>query len=143
MAMNMRRCLFLLSLLIMPFYSTSAQELREVVDELAPNAFNVVTYESPRVVKLKDLGLEDIGLTAGEVFPQSDEIRIFKSRDVMNYSPAARIWFNAKEGSSLWFHTGGSGYAGDYEVQPGEVIVIYTRMTGTKVAWENPLAEKK
>lgn len=113
--------------------------LHEVVDTLQPGgAFNVVTYGSPRAVKLADLGLKEAGLRGGPVFRAADEIRIFASRDLMQASPKARLWLNTRE-NAWWYHTGGQGSAEDFTLQPGEVMVIVTRASAAAIAWSNPL----
>ena len=113
--------------------------LHEVVDGLKPGgAFNIVTYGSPRAVKLAELGLKEAGLQGGPVFRAADEIRIFASRDLMQARPKARIWLNTRE-NAWWYHTGGEGSAEDFTLQPGEVMVIVTKASTAAIAWPNPL----
>jgi hypothetical protein len=108
-------------------------------DELKPLDNYIATDHAPRAVRLSDTGLKEAGLTAGEFFPKSDEIRIFSSKDKMNESPKARIWLNAKEGGGYWYHTGGTGSAEHHLIQAGEAVAIIMKASKKPVIWENPL----
>lgn len=114
--------------------------MHDVTDSLLPSGvYNVVTYEAPRAVRMADLGLKEAGLAAGPVFRLADEARIFESRSVMEQSPKARLWLNAREGGRWWYHTGGEGSAEGHVLQPGEVLVILTRASTRPLTWTNPL----
>ena len=114
--------------------------IHEVTDTLLPSgAFNVVTYAAPRAVKVAELGLREAGVAAGPVFQKSDELRIFASRDLMRESPLGRLWFNAREGGQLWYHTGGEGSATAFVLQPGQVLVVHTRVSSKPITWANVL----
>jgi hypothetical protein len=114
--------------------------IREVTDTLMPSGvYNVVTYAAPRAVKVADLGLREAGVAAGPMFQKADELRIFASRAALDASPQARLWFNAREGGQLWYHTGGAGSAAGHVLQPGEVLVIHTRVSTQPIAWVNVL----
>lgn len=120
--------------------ASSGVLIHEVTDSLLPSGvYNVVTYEAPRAVRVADLGLREAGLAAGPVFRLADEVRIFTSRSVMEESPKARLWLNAREGGRWWYHTGGENSAEEHVLQPGEVLVVLTRVTTREVAWRNPL----
>ena len=116
-----------------------AQPMREATTNLVPQAYNVVTYSAPKALKVSELGLAQAGLIQGYVFPMSDEVRIFASKDRTNESPKARLWLNADQGGKLWYYTGGEGSAEDLEIQPGEMVVIFTRALRVEVTWTNPL----
>jgi hypothetical protein len=114
--------------------------IHEVTDSLLPSGvYNVVTYASPRAVKVAELGLREAGLTQGRVPKEADEIRIFSSREKMQESPKARLWLNAREHGQLWYQTGGTGPAEGHVLEAGEVLVVYTRAAVTPIAWANPL----
>lgn len=114
-------------------------ELHLAKDRLsASNVVNVVTFSAPRVVPLRELGLESLSAANGIMI--ADEIRIFASRDVMDRSPAVRIWRNAREGGRWWYQTGGSGSAEDHVIQPGQVVLVILRSTTNDILWKNPLA---
>jgi len=100
--------------------------------------FNVLSYNTDADVALKDTGLKEAGLASGIVILQSDEIRIFSSKDAMNASPLARIWLmkNA-DGVSYQFQTGGSGSAEDFIIPKGAAIVVWTRVSTSPVSWTN------
>jgi hypothetical protein len=99
--------------------------------------FNVVTYASPRSVKLGDTGLREAGLKSGAVVHKSDEIRIFENRDVMNAAPLARIWLNEREGGAYWFISGGEGSASEFVIPAGAAVVVWTRAGTEIVNWTN------
>jgi hypothetical protein len=114
--------------------------LREVTDTIYGNgAYNVVTYDCPRQVKLSELGLREAGLKAAASFPLGDEIRIFANRDVMNQAPKARVWINSGEGNRYWYLAGGEGSAEELALAKGEVVVVHTRVTKNDLPWKNPL----
>ncbi len=120
--------------------SSPAVLIHEVTDTLLPSgAFNVVTYAAPRAAKVAELGLREAGVAAGPVFQKSDELRIFAQRDLMRESPLARLWFNAREGGQLWYHTGGEGSAAAFVLQPGQVLVVHTRVSSQPITWVNVL----
>ncbi len=115
-------------------------ELHKATDRLVgSNAVNLITLAAPRAIPLRELGLE--ALKAGPAIMVADEVRIFTGRDVMNASPAVRIWRNAREGGSWWYQTGGTGSAADHVIQPGQAVVVVTRGSERDIAWTNPLIE--
>jgi hypothetical protein len=111
---------------------------RPVTGAIQPGTYNLATDHAPAALTLRETGLKEAGLAAGEFFPQADEIRIFPSKDRMNESPKARIWLNAREGGQYWYHTGGSGSAAEHRVEKGEALVIYTRISTNTLTWANP-----
>jgi len=113
--------------------------LHEVTDSLLPSGtYNVVTYAAPRAIALSELGLKEAGIKGGPVFRAADEIRVFASRAKMEESPQARLWLNTRE-NAWWYHTGGTGSAEKFVLQPGEVLVVITRASTQPIAWKNPL----
>ncbi len=113
--------------------------LHEVTDVLLPSGvYNVVTYQAPRDVALKELGLVEAGITGATRFQQADEIRVFTSRKVMEESPKARLWFNTRE-NAWWYHQGGEGTADLFVLKRGEMLVVYTRASKERIDWKNPL----
>lgn len=127
------------SVLAMESFADSSM-YREISDTISPTgSYNVVTYAAPRAITLKQLGLREAGLTGGKVFRLSDEIRVFVSRDKIEQSPKARLWLNTRE-NAWWYHTGGEGSAEDFELLPGEVMMIITRGSKEPIFWKNPLA---
>jgi hypothetical protein len=95
--------------------------------KIAPKSYAVVVASAPREIPLRDLKLREAGMTGGGIFLESDEIRVFKNKDVMNESPLARIWINAARTNSYWFNTGGKGSAENFVVQPGNAVVVFAR----------------
>lgn len=130
-------------LALAPWFSYAANKgaepvLHEVVDHLAPsNTLNVLTFSAPRATTVRELGLEDIGLTAGPLLVKADEIRIFANRDAINASPKARLWLNSLKGNRWWYQTGGEGAADEHVIQPGEMVIVITRATTREIAWTN------
>lgn len=119
--------------------AVQADAIREVTDTLWPGGIhNVVTYASPRSVRVAELGLIEAGVKGGPVFRVADEVRLFASKELTGQSPKARLWFNTRE-QAWWFHTGGEGSAADFVLQAGEVLVIVTRASTEPIAWKNPL----
>lgn len=116
--------------------------LHQTVDHLVPsNANNLVTYAAPRAISVVDLGLKEAGMQAGPTLLQADELRIFENRSAMNASPKARLFLNSREGGGWWYHTGGKGAADRHVIQPGEAVVVITRVSTNTLAWRNPLAD--
>lgn len=115
-------------------------ELHKATDRLVgSNAVNVITLAAPRAIPLRELGLET--LKPGPAIMVADEVRIFAGRDVMNASPAVRIWRNAREGGTWWYQTGGTGSAADHVIQPGQAVVVVTRGSHHDIPWTNPLID--
>ena len=112
---------------------------RQVTESIAPSgSYNVVTYAAPRAVKLAELGLLEAGLKGGPVFRVADEIRVFVSREKIEESPKARIWFNTRE-HAWWYNTGGQGSAEEFVLNEGEVLMIVTKASKDMIVWKNPL----
>lgn len=142
MKMNHFACLVMVSLGVCAVPAESGENNAVIVEVdqgqiQGGGVFNVLTYASPRAVRLSETGLKETGLTAGSIIPKSDEIRIFASRDVMNASPLARIWLNQREGGMYWFITGGTGAAGDYVIPEGAAVVVWSRAATNSVSWTN------
>ena len=113
--------------------------LHEVTDALLPsNVFNVVTYASPRDIKLAELGLAEAGVAGAPRFHKADEVRVFVSREKMEENPKARLWFNTRE-NAWWYYSGGEGSADDFVLRAGEMLVVYTRISAARIPWVNPL----
>jgi len=112
----------------------------EVLDDVIQpgGMFNVLSYGTSADFALKDTGLKEAGLASGLVILQSDEIRIFSSRDAMNASPLARIWLMKNAGGvSYQFQTGGEGSAEAFIIPKGSVIIVWTRVTASPISWTN------
>ncbi|HMP72388.1 MAG TPA: hypothetical protein PKE55_03910 [Kiritimatiellia bacterium] len=123
-----------------------AEEVRlvDIVDSIEANGtYNVVSYSVPYEVTLGELGLADLGLAAGLHFLDSDEIRVFESREVMQFSPLARFWFSERENGRMLFHTGGKGPGEGFVLKPGYMVVVFTRKSTEPIAWVNPFASDK
>jgi len=100
--------------------------------------FNVLTYNVASNIAIKNTGLKEAGLAAGSVILQSDEIRIFSSREVMDSSPLARIWLaKDADGVTYRFQTGGEGSAEDFVIPKGAVVMVWTRVSTSPVTWSN------
>jgi hypothetical protein len=112
------------------------QPLRDGV--IAANgAFTLLSGSVPEAMRLADTGLLEAGLVAGEVVRQSDEIRIYTSKDAMQAAPLARIWLNQREGGQYWFLTGGEGAAADFVIPTGAAVLVWTRAGLVPVTWQN------
>jgi hypothetical protein len=117
----------------------SARMVYDVSDHLAgAGAFNVLTFNAPRDLKVSELGLREAGLRAAESIIEADEIRIWNSQDDMEASPAARIYIHAGQGGRYWYQTGGEGSAEDHVIRKGQAVVVYTRVADADIAWSNP-----
>ena len=103
-------------------FSATSEEIK-----IAPHSYTVLTESAPRDMTLGELKLREAGLRAGKIFPEADEIRVFKNRDATNAAPLARFWINAAQTNSFWFYRGGSGSAEKFVVKKGVAVVIFTR----------------
>lgn len=118
----------------------SALPLAATAAELAiPPRSHVVLIEAATTdIPLRDLKLREAGLAPGGYFQEADEIRVFRSKAVMNESPEARIWLNARQTNAYWFHTGGEGSAEGYLVRSNAAVVIVTRGSSNTVVVAKP-----
>ena len=73
----------------------------------------------------------------------SDEIRVLATNGVGSFSsPRARIWYRSSDSTYRYFPTYGSpaiNAGSSFMVEPGEMIIIYSKMSGTAKTWTNSL----
>lgn len=116
--------------------TNAAPEFGHAVPIEGQQAYNIVSYNVPLRVKLKDSGLRESGFTGTPGFFNplfSDEIRIMTRGGGSLASPKARILMN-KDGL-FQFWTGGTGLAEDYILEPDDAIVIHTRRSPSNWTW--------
>lgn len=102
------------------------------------HAYNIVGYNVPRRMKISELGFREAGFSGGRNMTQSDEIRILASGVGVYGSPKVRIWLNSANGQ-FTFQAGGTGSAENYQVEPDEALIIYTRKSSAPWTWTNRL----
>ncbi|HEY8240876.1 MAG TPA: hypothetical protein VIH35_05485 [Kiritimatiellia bacterium] len=98
--------------------------------------YTVLAWPRSAPVAVKDAGLVEAGLAGGVNVMQSDEIRVLDNSKGMGSvtAPKARIWI--KDGA-LQFSLQSDDSAGDYQIQPGEVVIV-VRKRGPSLTWTVP-----
>ncbi len=114
-----------------------------VVTLVGSNTYNIVSYNFPYKVKLKDTGLKQAGIkgpSAGGANPNnSDEIRILQRGGGSFASPKARILVSSSNTFVYW--TGGTqgSSAENVLLDVDDALIVYTRKTMTNLTWSPSL----
>jgi len=102
--------------------------------------YNVVSYNLPYRVKLKDSGLRDAGFTGAppgqQVNPNtSDELRILQKGGGSLASPKIRILMNANDEFVFWQGGPFLQSAEDFALDVDDALIIYTQRSMSNFTW--------
>ncbi|HMO05950.1 MAG TPA: SdrD B-like domain-containing protein [Kiritimatiellia bacterium] len=119
--------------------TNACAEAGHVVPIIGNQAFNVLSYNLPYRVKLKDSGLKQAGFTGvapGKSFNpiNSDELRILRRGGGSMQTPLYRILLNSEGNFQYW--SGGNGLADDLMLDPDWALLIYTKKTVSNLNWQ-------
>ncbi|HMO05441.1 MAG TPA: SdrD B-like domain-containing protein [Kiritimatiellia bacterium] len=108
------------------------------VSIVASGNYNVVSYNIPYRVRLIDSGLKQAGfagVAANRPFNPnySDEIRILRRGGGSLQTPEYRILMNSSGQFQFW--SGGNGVADNFQLDPDDALIIYTRKSTTNFNW--------
>lgn len=121
---------------------TTAANDGHTVPIKANRHYNLISYNFPYRVALRDSGLREAGFAgAAPGRPAnpitSDELRILHRGGGSLTDPKARILMN--NAGQFVFWTGGSGNADAYKLEPDDALIIYTRVATKDYEWTPPL----
>jgi hypothetical protein len=121
--------------------NTSAA-LGHQVSIVASGNYNVVSYNLPYRVKLIDSGLKQAGfagVASNRPFNPnySDELRILRRGGGSLQTPEFRILMNSSGQFQFW--SGGNGIADNFQLEPDDALIIYTRKSTTNFNWNMTL----
>lgn len=108
------------------------------VSIVASGNYNVVSYNLPYRVRLIDSGLKQAGfagVASNRPFNPnySDELRILRRGGGSLQTPEFRILMNSSGQFQFW--SGGSGIADNFQLEPDDALIIYTRKSTTNFNW--------
>ena len=106
------------------------------------NRFNLLSYPSPRRMRVRDLGLREAGFRAAAAynqFTQPDELRVLNNTNGNGSatSPRLRVWLKVTASETNFYVVNG-GLANNTLVEPDEVLIWWSRGVGDQTWTANP-----